>query len=51
MVLTIRAVDTGCVIGLHKPALTYVRDWGDTQDVPLAMFLIDGGDVPIIVDT
>jgi N-acyl homoserine lactone hydrolase len=51
MALTVRAVDTGCVIGLRKPALTYMRNWDAFQDVPLIMFVIEGGDAPIIVDT
>ncbi len=28
MALTIRAVNTGCAIGLHKSASTYMRHWG-----------------------
>ena len=49
MALTVRAVNTGCVIGFHKPALTYMRGWGATMDVPLIMFAIEGGDAPIII--
>lgn len=51
MALTIRPVNTGCVIGFHKPTLTYMRGWGAILDVPLIMFVIEGGDAPIIVDT
>ncbi len=35
MALTTRAVNTGCAIGLHKSASTYMRHWGATQDAPL----------------
>jgi N-acyl homoserine lactone hydrolase len=49
--LRIRAVNTGVVFGLPKPALTYMRHFGETQDVPLIMFVIEGGDRPVIVDT
>jgi N-acyl homoserine lactone hydrolase len=51
MTLTVRAVNTGCVIGFHRPTPTYMRGWGATMDVPLIMFVIEGGDAPIIVDT
>jgi hypothetical protein len=52
MTLTVRAVNTGCVIGFHKPALTYMRGWGASMDdVPLIMFVIEGGGAQIIVDT
>jgi N-acyl homoserine lactone hydrolase len=51
MALRIRAVNTGVVRALQKPALTYMRHFGATQDVPLIMFVIEGGDRPVIVDT
>jgi N-acyl homoserine lactone hydrolase len=28
-----------------------MRHWGETQDIPLIMFVIEGGDSPIVVDT
>ncbi|MFB7992313.1 N-acyl homoserine lactonase family protein [Streptomyces sp. NPDC056002] len=51
MTLTITAVSVGRVFGLHKPSLTYVRGWGETLDIPLIMFVIQGGGAPVIVDT
>lgn len=49
--LRITALEVGRVLGLHKPALTYMRHWGEEQDVPLIMFVIEGGESPILVDT
>lgn len=49
--LTIRALCVGRVFGLPKPSFTYLRGWGDTMDLPLIMFVIEGGDAPIVVDT
>ena len=38
--------------GLQRPAITYMRGWGQTIDIPLIMFVIEGADVgPIVVDT
>lgn len=51
MTLTITAVSVGRVFGLHKPSLTYLRGWGETLDIPLIMFVIQGGKAPVIVDT
>ena len=51
MTLTITAVSVGRVFGLHKPSLTYLRGWGETLDIPLIMFVIQGGGAPVIVDT
>lgn len=51
MTLTITAVSVGRVFGLHKPSLTYLRGWGETLDIPLIMFVIQGGEAPVIVDT
>jgi N-acyl homoserine lactone hydrolase len=49
--LSIRAFSVGRAFGLNKPAFTYLRNWGETLDLPLIMYVIDGGDAPIIVDT
>jgi N-acyl homoserine lactone hydrolase len=51
MGLSIRAFSMGRLVGLHKPTITYMRGWGNTFDSSLIMFVIDGGDAPIIVDT
>jgi glyoxylase-like metal-dependent hydrolase (beta-lactamase superfamily II) len=51
MSLTITAVSVGRVFGLHKPSLTYLRGWGEALDIPLVMFVIQGGDAPVVVDT
>jgi len=49
--LSIRALCVGRAYGLPKPSFTYMRNWGETQDLPLIMFVIEGGDSPVIVDT
>ncbi len=51
MTLTITALSVGRVFGLHKPSLTYMRGWGETLDIPLIMFVIEGGEAPVVVDT
>ncbi len=51
MTLTITALSVGRVFGLHKPAMTYMRGWGETIDIPLVMFVIEGGEAPVVVDT
>ena len=51
MSLSIRAWSVGRVLGLPKPAITYQRGQGQTIDLPLIMFVIEGGAAPIVVDT
>ncbi|BEL03735.1 N-acyl homoserine lactonase family protein [Actinoplanes sichuanensis] len=51
MSLQITAVGVGRVFGLPKPSLTYQRGWGETLDIPLIMFVIQGGRAPVVVDT
>jgi glyoxylase-like metal-dependent hydrolase (beta-lactamase superfamily II) len=51
MALSIRALGMGRLVGLHKPAITYMRHWGDTHTSPLIMFVIEGGAHPVVVDT
>jgi N-acyl homoserine lactone hydrolase len=51
MSLTITALSVGRVFGLHKPSLTYLRGWGEALDIPLVMFVIQGGGAPVVVDT
>lgn len=49
--LSIRALGTGTIVGLRKPTITHNRGWGMTHDSPVLMFVIDGADTPVIVDT
>lgn len=51
MSLTIRAFSVGRVFGLPKTSFTYLRGYGQTQDLPLIMYVIEGGESPIVVDT
>lgn len=51
MSLSIRALSVGRVYGLPKTSFTYLRGWGETLDLPLIMFVIEGGEHPIVVDT
>ena len=51
MTLKITAVSVGRVFGLYKPSLTYLRGWGETLDISLVMFVIQGGEAPVVVDT
>ncbi len=51
MGLTIRALKVGTLVGLPKPSFTYMRGWTETFDSTLFMFLIEGGESPILVDT
>ncbi|MFC9454378.1 N-acyl homoserine lactonase family protein [Streptomyces sp. NPDC056983] len=51
MTLNITAVSVGRSFALQKPSLTYLRGWGETMDIPLIMFVIQGDGPPVIVDT
>ncbi len=51
MSLSIRPLEVGRLIGNHKPSATYMRNWGVIHDSPILIFVIEGGDSPIIVDT
>lgn len=51
MSLSIRVLTMGTLVGMNKPTITYQRGWGATHDSALLVFVIDGGDGPIIVDT
>jgi N-acyl homoserine lactone hydrolase len=51
MALSIRALCVGRAFGLPKPSFTYMRNWDAKQDLPLIMFVIEGGEAPIVVDT
>jgi N-acyl homoserine lactone hydrolase len=52
MTLSITALSVGRVFGLQRPSFTYLRGWGETLDIPLIMYVIEGGaDGPVVVDT
>ncbi|MEU9779865.1 N-acyl homoserine lactonase family protein [Streptomyces phaeochromogenes] len=51
MALSVTALSVGRAFGLNLPCLTYMRGWGSTIDIPLIMFVVEGGDAPIVVDT
>jgi N-acyl homoserine lactone hydrolase len=51
MALSIRPLGMGRMTGFPKPAITYMRNWGDILDIPMIMFVIEGGGAPVIVDT
>jgi N-acyl homoserine lactone hydrolase len=51
MSLAITALSVGRVFGLQQASFTYLRGWGKTLDIPLIMFVIEGGDSPVVVDT
>lgn len=51
MGLSIRPLSVGRLVGQPKPTITYMRGWNETYDPQLMMFLIEGGDSPILVDT
>jgi len=49
--LQILALPSGLVPQAHQAAITYQRGWGKYQRLPMIMFVIIGGDYPIMVDT
>jgi glyoxylase-like metal-dependent hydrolase (beta-lactamase superfamily II) len=49
--LQILALPSGLVPQAHQAAITYQRGWGKYQRLPMIMFVIIGGDHPIMVDT
>ncbi len=51
MTLKIQALHVGTLTGFPAAAITYHRGFGETIDVAMIMFLITGGDHPVIVDT
>ncbi|HVW18850.1 MAG TPA: N-acyl homoserine lactonase family protein [Solirubrobacteraceae bacterium] len=51
MGLSIRALKVGRLVGQPKPTITHFRGWGETYDPTLIVFLIEGGESPILVDT
>lgn len=52
MSLSITALHVGTSRNYPTPAITYFHGWGEVHDVPMIMFVIQGGaDGPIVVDT
>lgn len=51
MTLTIHALHVGTLMGLSKAALTYQRGYHELVDVHMIMFVILGGEHPVVVDT
>jgi glyoxylase-like metal-dependent hydrolase (beta-lactamase superfamily II) len=49
--LQILALPSGLVPQAHQAAITYQRGWGKYQRLPMIMFVIIGGEHPIMVDT
>lgn len=51
MSLKIHALHLGTLVGIEKAALTYQRGYDQRVDAPIIMFVITGGDSPVVVDT
>jgi len=51
MGLQILALPSGLVPSAHDAAVTYQRNWDKHRKLPMIMFVIIGGDRPIMVDT
>lgn len=51
MAMTIEALHVGTLRDFPAAAITYHRGFGETHDVAMIMFLVTGGDHPVIVDT
>jgi N-acyl homoserine lactone hydrolase len=51
MALKIHALHVGTLTSLPMAALTYQRGYDELVDVHMIMFLITGGDHPVVVDT
>lgn len=51
MALKIEALHVGTLKNFPTAAITYHRGFGETMDVAMIMFLITGGEHPVIVDT
>jgi len=51
MSLTIQALHVGTLTGFPRAAATYHRGFGEFGDVAMIMFLITGGEHPVVVDT
>lgn len=51
MALTIHALPAGIIRNFPQPAVTYMRGWDKRVDTPQIIFVILGGDHPVVVDT
>lgn len=51
MGLKIQALHIGTIVGLSRATLTHGRGYAEQADAELIMFLITGGEHPVIVDT
>jgi N-acyl homoserine lactone hydrolase len=51
MALRIQALHVGTLKDFPTAAITYHRGFGEVHDVAMIMFLITGGDHPVVVDT
>lgn len=51
MELTITPLLVGHIEGMPKPAITYGFGWGERHDVAMLVFLVEGGEHPVVVDT
>ncbi len=51
MALKIQALHVGTLKDFPTAAMTYHRGFGETLDVAMTMFLITGGEHPVVVDT
>lgn len=49
--LKVFALHVGTLLGFPAPAITYQRGWGERHDVSMIMFVITGGEHPVVVDT
>jgi N-acyl homoserine lactone hydrolase len=49
--LKITPLCVGSIVGMPQPAITYMSGWGRQHTSAMIMFLIAGGEAPIIVDT
>jgi glyoxylase-like metal-dependent hydrolase (beta-lactamase superfamily II) len=49
--LTIHALPAGVIRNFPKPAITYHRGWDERIDTPQIIFVILGGENPVVVDT
>lgn len=51
MALSVRALHLGTLRNLPKPAILFQSGWDERIDIAMIMYVIEGGDSPIIVDT
>lgn len=51
MALKIEALHVGTLKSVPTASITYHRGFGETMDLAMIMFLVTGGDHPVVVDT